>query len=71
MTVEQAINYSDFYQLMAIALRCPTKELAEGLMDGSFADDMAACMEGLGVSANESDEAYDQLCAAVLCFPPV
>ena len=66
MTVEQAINYSDFYQLMAIALRCPTKELAEGLMDGSFADDLAACMEGLGVSANESDEAYDQLCAAVL-----
>ena len=45
MTVEQAINYSDFYQLMAIALRCPTKELAEGLLDGSFADDMAACME--------------------------
>lgn len=66
MTVEQAINYSDFYQLMAIALRCPTKELAEGLLDGSFADDMAACMEGLGVTADEADEAYDQMCAAVL-----
>ncbi|MBR6527914.1 MAG: molecular chaperone TorD family protein [Lachnospiraceae bacterium] len=66
MTVEQAINLSDFYQLMAIAMRCPTKELAEGLLDGSFADDMAACMEGLGVSADVADEAYDTLCAAVL-----
>lgn len=66
MTVEQAINYSDFYQLMAIALRCPTKEFAEGLLDGSFSDDLAACMEGLGVAADEADEAYDRMCTAVL-----
>ena len=66
MTVEQAINYSDFYQLMAIALRCPTKELSQGLLDGSFADDLAACMEGMGMTPDEADEAYDGLCAAVL-----
>ncbi len=66
MTVEQAINYSDFYQLMAISMRYPTRELAEGLLDGSFADDMAACLEGLGISADEADAAYDKLCAAVL-----
>jgi len=66
MTVEQAINYSDFYQLLAIALRCPTRELAQGLLDGSFADDLAACMEGLGMEPDEADEAYDRLCAAVL-----
>ena len=66
MTVEQAINYSDFYQLMAIALRCPTKELSQGLLDGSFADDLAACMEGMGMTPDEADEAYDDLCAAVL-----
>ena len=66
MTVEQAINLSDFYQLMAIALRCPTRELAEGLLDGGFADDLAACLEGLGIPADEADAAYDRLCAAVL-----
>ena len=66
MTVEQAINYSDFYQLMAIALRFPTRDLAKGLLDGSFADDLAACMEGLGVAADEADAVYDRLCAAVL-----
>jgi len=66
MTVEQAINYSDFYQLMAIALRYPTAELAEGLLDGSFADDMAACLEGLGISEEEADATYDRLSAAVL-----
>ncbi len=66
MTVEQAINVSDFYQLMAIALRYPTRELAEGLLEGSFADDAAACLEGLGISEEEADAVYDRLGAAVL-----
>ena len=66
MTVEQAINFSDFYQLMAVALRFPTRSFAEGLLDGSFADDLAACMEGLGMTEEEADAAYDRLCAAVL-----
>lgn len=49
MTLDTMISLADAYQLLAIALRYPTEELAQGLIDGSFAADLTACMEELGL----------------------
>lgn len=50
MTIETMISLADVHQLLAIALRYPTEELAGGIADGSFAADLAACMEELGLA---------------------
>lgn len=50
MTIETMISLADAYQLLSIALRYPTAELAQGISDGSFAADLASCMEELGLS---------------------
>ena len=50
MTIETMISLADAYQLLAIALRYPTEELAQGIADGTFAADLSACMEELGLS---------------------
>lgn len=50
MTIETMISLADVHQLLAIALRYPTEELAGGIADGSFAADLAACMEELGLT---------------------
>lgn len=62
MTVEWAVNLSDFYQLMAIGLRYPTRELAEGLREGTYETDAAGCLTDLG----ESKDAADALSGALL-----
>ncbi len=61
MTVEQAINLSDLYQLMAIAWKYPTKELAEGILAGTFGEDAADCLVGLGVDPEEADAMAERL----------
>lgn len=61
MTVEQAINLSDFYQLMAIAWQYPTKELVEGILAGTFGEDVADCLVGLGVDPEEADALSNRL----------
>jgi len=61
MTVEQAINLSDFYQLMAIAWQYPTKELVDGILSGTFGEDVADCLVGLGVDPEEADAVSDRL----------
>ena len=50
MTIETMISLADVHQLLAIALRYPTEELAGGIADGSFAADLTACMEELGLT---------------------
>lgn len=50
MTIETMISLADAYQLLAIALRYPTEELAGGIADGSFSADLAACLEELGLT---------------------
>lgn len=49
MTIETMISLADAYQLLAIALRYPTEELAQGIADGTFAADLADCMSELGL----------------------
>ena len=52
MTIETMISLADAYQLLAIALRYPTEALARGIADGSFAADLSACMEELGLNSD-------------------
>ena len=47
MTIETMISLADAYQLLAISLRYPTEELAQGIADGTFAADLADCMSEL------------------------
>jgi len=49
MTIDMMISLADAYQLLAIALRYPTEELAQGIADGSFAADLTDCMAELGL----------------------
>lgn len=49
MIIDTIISLADAYQLLAIALRYPTEELAQGMADGSFAADLADCMAELGL----------------------
>ncbi|MBP3657333.1 MAG: molecular chaperone TorD family protein [Clostridia bacterium] len=49
MTIETMISLADACQLLAIALRYPTQELAQGIADGSYAADLAACLQELGL----------------------
>ena len=49
MTIETMISLADAYQLLAIALRYPTEDLAQGIADGTFAADLADCMSELGL----------------------
>lgn len=55
-TVEQriqtAIATSDMYQLLAMFLQLPTRDIVAGLSDGSVAADISAIFEELGFSAS-------------------
>lgn len=64
MTVEQAINLSDFYQLMAIAWQYPTKELAKGILSGTFGADASDCLVALGADPEEADAVSVRLAEA-------
>ena len=52
MTIDTMISLADAYQLLAIALRYPTEELAQGVADGTFAADLSACMAELGLHSD-------------------
>lgn len=45
---ERFFSLSDYYELSAIAWRFPSRELSQGLYDGSFSADLTACLEELG-----------------------
>ncbi|MBR2942217.1 MAG: molecular chaperone TorD family protein [Clostridia bacterium] len=62
MTIDTIISLADAYQLLAIALRYPTQELAQGIADGSFAADLADCITELGLC--DAAEAAKALFAA-------
>lgn len=63
MTIETMISLADAYQLLAIALRYPTEELAQGIADGSFAADLSACLAELGLGG-ESEKVQAAFAAA-------
>lgn len=63
MTIETIISLADAYQLLAIALRYPTEELAQGIADGTFAADLADCLSELGFS-DDAEAAQTAFAAA-------
>ena len=61
MTLESMISLADAYQLLAIAFRYPDETIAQGVEDGSFAADLCACLDelGLGEAAAGVKAAFD------------
>lgn len=55
--MQVALNRSDLYQLLAIAFRDPTKELVEGLISGTYRDDVVDCVNWLNADSTIFDEA--------------
>ncbi len=45
--IQTAIAASDLYQLLAMSLQLPTKEITAGLLDGSLAEDVLAIFDEL------------------------
>jgi putative dimethyl sulfoxide reductase chaperone len=48
--IQKSIAASDLHQILAIALQLPTRELAEGLFNGSLAEDVVSIYQELGFS---------------------
>lgn len=48
--IQKSIAASDMHQILAIALQLPTQELAEGVFNGSLAEDVLSICQELGFS---------------------
>ncbi|MGS0765385.1 TorD/DmsD family molecular chaperone [Syntrophomonas curvata] len=54
--IQTAIAASDLYQLLAISLQLPTREITAGLLDGSLAEDVLAIFDELGFPAHLQED---------------
>lgn len=55
-SIETCLSAADLCELLAVAFEPPTLELARGLDDGSFCEDVFACLRELGVPADQVAE---------------
>ena len=62
-SAETCLAAADLCELLAVAFEPPTPELAQGLVDGSFASDVLACLEELSIPADQVAEIAPALMA--------
>lgn len=55
-SAETCLAAADMCELLAVAFEPPTEELAQGLSDGTFSADLAACLNEMGVPADKVAE---------------
>lgn len=59
--LRRAIGHADGYELLSCAFSYPDERLANGLVDGSVAQDARACLLDAGVSETAARKATDRL----------
>jgi TorA maturation chaperone TorD len=59
--LQSALAASDMFQLLALSVHLPQKELAGGLIDGSIAEDVMALFRELGFDPQETRQVEDML----------
>ena len=53
--VRRAVGKADAFELLSCAFAYPDERLAQGLVDGSFADDARACLLDAGTDLATAD----------------
>jgi len=61
LEIERSIAASDMYRLLAMLLNLPTQEMVDGILNGSFAEDVMAIFEELGFMDNRTETIKAQL----------
>ena len=61
--VKRAVGKADAFELLSCAFAYPDERLAQGLVDGSFADDARACLLDAGADPAAADSTAEALAA--------
>ena len=61
--VKRAVGKADAFELLSCAFAYPDERLAQGLVDGSFADDARACLLDAGADPAAADSTAEELAA--------
>ena len=61
--VKRAVGKADAFELVSCAFAYPDERLAQGLVDGSFADDARACLLDAGADPAAADSTAEALAA--------
>ena len=70
--VKRAVGKADAFELLSCAFAYPDERLAQGLVDGSFADDARACLLDAGAdpaAADSTAEALGAMRRRPICWP--